>query len=71
MTVSMRAAVVLEVDGVTYQPGEWITLPDRQQARAAQLVAYGYADEMATDTGQAPVAAPVKARRKRAAAPAS
>lgn len=56
MTVSVKALVQLDLDGTTYEPGEWVTLPDTQAARAQELLAYGLAEE-------AP-AAPVKARRR-------
>jgi hypothetical protein len=62
VSIPLKALVTLELDGVVYQPGEWITLPDGQDARAAQLLAYGYADEAPAD--------PVK-RPRRKAAPSS
>lgn len=57
MTVSVKALVQIDLDGKTYEPGEWITLPDEQKPRAQELLAYGLVEE-------AP-AAPVKARRRR------
>ncbi|MFD8648648.1 hypothetical protein [Streptomyces mirabilis] len=57
MTVSVKALVQLDLDGKTYEPGEWITLPDEQKSRAQELLTYGLAEE-------AP-AAPVKGRRRR------
>lgn len=57
--VSVKARVQINLDGTTYEPGEWITLPEEQRPRAQELLAYGLADE-------AP-AAPVKPRRRKAA----
>lgn len=57
MSVSVKALVQIDLDGKPYAPGEWITLPDEQKARAQELLAYGLVEE-------AP-AAPVKARRRR------
>jgi hypothetical protein len=57
MSVSVKALVQLGLDGETYEPGDWITLPDEQQPRAQELLAYGLVEE-------AP-AAPVKGRRRR------
>lgn len=57
MSISLKALVTLELDGAVYQPGEWITLPDGQEARAAELQAYGYVD-------RAPVEPMKKTRRK-------
>lgn len=59
MSVSVKALVQIDLDGKTYEPGEWITLPDRQRARAQELLAYGLAEE-------AP-AKPVKPSRRRSA----
>ncbi|THA72550.1 hypothetical protein E6R60_26850 [Streptomyces sp. A0642] len=59
MTTSVKARVQLTLDGQTYEPGEWITLPDDQRPRAQELMAYGLVDE-------AP-AAPVKVSRRRKA----
>lgn len=59
MSIPLKARVQLELDGHVYQPGEWVTLPDGQEARAQQLLAYGYADEAPAD--------PVKPRRRKAA----
>ncbi|MDQ1041565.1 hypothetical protein QFZ75_008067 [Streptomyces sp. V3I8] len=59
MSASVKVLVQLGLDGKTYQPGEWVTLPDEQKWRAQELVAYGLAEE-------AP-ARPVKAARRRAA----
>ncbi|MGW7100422.1 hypothetical protein [Streptomyces sp. NPDC054838] len=61
MTVSVKARVQITLDGRVYEPGQWLTLPVGQEARAQELLAYGLADE-------AP-AAPVKARRRKADAP--
>jgi hypothetical protein len=58
VSISVQARVQIALDGVVYGPGEWITLPDEQQQRAQELVAYGLVDE-------AP-AAPVKPRRRKA-----
>jgi hypothetical protein len=72
VSIALQALVQLEIDGAVYQPGEWITLPDGQEARAAELQSYGYADELVTGSEEAPVAvqeaaAPVRTRRKRTA----
>lgn len=56
MSVSVKALVQINLDRKTYEPGEWITLPDGQEPRAQELVSYGLAEE-------AP-AKPVKARRR-------
>lgn len=58
MSIPLKARVQLELDGHTYQPGEWITLPDGQQERALELQAYGYADEASAE--------PVKKVRRKA-----
>ncbi|MFJ4902887.1 hypothetical protein [Streptomyces sp. NPDC088727] len=58
MTLSVKALVQIVLDGESYEPGQWITLPDGQQARAQELLSYGLAEE-------AP-AAPVKSKRRRA-----
>lgn len=58
MSVSVKALVHINLDGAEYEPGEWITLPDGQEPRAQELLAYGLAEE-------AP-AAPVKSRRRKA-----
>lgn len=57
MSISLQALVQLEIDGVVHQPGDWITLPDGQEDRAAQLQSYGYAE-------QAPAEPMKKTRRK-------
>lgn len=46
MSISLRALVALELDGVAYAAGEVLELPDSQEARAAELDSYGYADEI-------------------------
>jgi hypothetical protein len=57
VSIALQALVQLELDGHVYQPGEWITLSDGQEARAAELQTYGYAAE-------APVEPVKKTRRK-------
>lgn len=59
MSIPLKARVQLEIDGHVYQPGEWVTLPDGQEDRARQLLAYGYADEVSAE--------PVKPRRRKTA----
>ncbi|MGA5598381.1 hypothetical protein ACPCSE_29525 [Streptomyces cellulosae] len=59
MSIPLKARVQLDIDGHVYQPGEWVSLPDGQEERARQLLAYGYADE-------AP-AQPVKPKTRRSA----
>lgn len=59
MSVSLRALVFLELDGVVYASGEVLELPDGQEARAAELLSYGYADEAPAE--------PVRTRRRRTA----
>ncbi|MCX4799583.1 hypothetical protein OG497_37650 [Streptomyces sp. NBC_01242] len=58
MSVSVKALVQIDLDGTTYEPGSWITLPDSQGARAQELLAYGLVEE-------AP-AKPVRPKRRRA-----
>jgi hypothetical protein len=55
--ISLRALVTLELDGVVYASGEVLELPEGQEARAAQLQSYGYAD--------ASPAEPVKKTRRK------
>lgn len=43
-TIELKARVDMNVDGVTYAAGEWISLPEGQQARAQELIRYGLAD---------------------------
>ena len=62
MSISLRALVALDLDGVEYAAGEVLELPDGQEARAAELRSYGYACEVPVE--------PVK-RARRKAAPAS
>lgn len=59
MSIPLKARVQLDIDGRVYQPGEWVSLPDGQEDRARQLLAYGYADEAPAE--------PVKPRRRKAA----
>jgi hypothetical protein len=58
VSISVKALVQIALDGAIYKPDEWITLPDEQQPRAQELLAYGLVVE-------AP-AAPVKPRRRKA-----
>jgi hypothetical protein len=62
VSIPLKALVALELDGVVYQPGEWISLPDGQDARATQLQAYGYV---------APASAEPVKKTRRKTAPAS
>ena len=59
MSIPLKDLVTLEVDGVVYATGEELELPDGQEARAAELASYGYADEAPAE--------PVKPRRRKAA----
>lgn len=45
MSIPLKARVQLGIDGRIYAPGEWVELPDGQEARARQLVEYGLVDE--------------------------
>lgn len=56
--ISVKARVQITLDGTTYEPGQWITLPETQRARAQELLTYGLADEAPAE--------PVKPRRRKA-----
>lgn len=59
MSIPLKAVVSVELDGVVYASGQWITLPDEQQERAQGLLSYGLVEEAPAD--------PVKTRRRRTA----
>lgn len=61
MSIPLKALVQLELDGQVYPAGQWVSLPDGQEERAAELLAYGLAEEAPAD--------PVKKTRKRAPSP--
>jgi hypothetical protein len=58
VSVSVQARVRLDLDGVVYEPGQWIALPDEQLGRAQELLTYGLV--------ALPPVAPVKTSRRRA-----